>query len=143
MKSNSATIAMFGLPRSGCSKHGPKHEKIMTTSHVPTPERQYGVALPVALIMTLLIALLGMTMLRGGIISELVASNQQQNSYQPRPLSPASNPSGNTATLRMRSLEVRVLHLTTRLLFPSPQPLLDLSMNTISLPIRVLSMLTV
>lgn len=50
----------------------------MTTSHVPTPERQYGVALPVALIMTLLIALLGMTMLRGGIISELVASNQQQ-----------------------------------------------------------------
>lgn len=50
----------------------------MKTSQLAVSERQSGVALPVALIMTLLIALLGMTMLRGGVISELVAANQQQ-----------------------------------------------------------------
>jgi len=46
--------------------------------HTIAARRQSGIALPVALIMTLLIALLGMTMLRGGIVSELVTSNQQQ-----------------------------------------------------------------
>jgi len=46
--------------------------------HNPVSNQQTGVALPVALIMTLLVALLGMNMLRGGIVNELVTSNQQQ-----------------------------------------------------------------
>jgi len=53
-------------------------EKYMTHWHTFVLRRQSGIALPVALIMTLLIALLGMTMIRGGLVSELVTSNQQQ-----------------------------------------------------------------